>query len=66
MVLQLAEALDRTGIAAQPRSSNFSFLVERQAVKAGQAIPGQVRTHPIQRASEAIQVMAEGFRVCDA
>eukprot|EP00969_Alexandrium_andersonii_P259925 11493184-Alexandrium_andersonii.AAC.1 len=67
MVLQLADALDRTGVAAQPRAGNFSLLVERQAATAtGQALPGQVRTRPIQRATETIQAMAEGSRVCDA
>eukprot|EP00969_Alexandrium_andersonii_P323325 14285508-Alexandrium_andersonii.AAC.1 len=63
MVLQLADALDRTGVAAQPRSSNFSLLVERQAATAaGHALAGQVRALPILRASEAIQTMVEGSR----
>eukprot|EP00969_Alexandrium_andersonii_P132101 5841742-Alexandrium_andersonii.AAC.1 len=63
MVLQLAEALDRAGVAAQPRSSNLFLLVERHAATAtGQALPGQVRAHPVQRASEAIQSLAEGSR----
>eukprot|EP00969_Alexandrium_andersonii_P139088 6151013-Alexandrium_andersonii.AAC.1 len=56
MVLQLSEALERTGVAAHPRMGNFSLLVERHAAAAtGQVLPGQVRTLPILRASEAIQ-----------
>eukprot|EP00969_Alexandrium_andersonii_P334021 14760774-Alexandrium_andersonii.AAC.1 len=67
MVGQLAEAMEHAGVAAQPRVANYSLLVERQAADAtGQPMAGQVRTHPIQRASDQIRELVDGPRVCDA
>eukprot|EP00969_Alexandrium_andersonii_P118760 5251599-Alexandrium_andersonii.AAC.1 len=67
MVVQLAEATEQTGVVAQPRAGNCLLHVEGQAAgAAGQPIAGQVRTHPIQRASDKLRSLVEGPGICDA
>eukprot|EP00969_Alexandrium_andersonii_P023478 1025020-Alexandrium_andersonii.AAC.1 len=63
MVVQLADALEQAGVASQPRTATYSLLVERQTADAtGQAIPGQVRTRPIQRADDWVRELVDGQR----
>eukprot|EP00969_Alexandrium_andersonii_P361379 15457419-Alexandrium_andersonii.AAC.1 len=63
MVGQLANAMEHAGVASQPRVANYSLLVERQAaVATGQPVAGQVRTHPVQRASDQVRETVDGPR----
>eukprot|EP00969_Alexandrium_andersonii_P317708 14035114-Alexandrium_andersonii.AAC.1 len=63
MVGQLADAVEHAGVASQPRVANHSRLVERQVADAtGQPIAGQVRTRPVQRASDQVREAVDGPR----
>eukprot|EP00969_Alexandrium_andersonii_P353823 15440779-Alexandrium_andersonii.AAC.1 len=67
MVEQLSDALEQAGVASQPRAATYSLLVERQVADAsGQAIAGQTRTRPIQRADEWVRDLGGSQRVCTA